>query len=176
MNTNKFKYCPKCGSFEFSQNRNGYACEVCRFKLYINAAAAVAAIITNERGDILLAVRGRDPFKGAFDLPGGFVDIGERAEEALIREVKEELNLDVIAYQYLSSFPNIYEYQGMTYYPLDLGYICKVKSLKPIQALDDVTRFVFISPEAIDSNKIGFESTRNMIQAYVERRGKKSTV
>ena len=40
--------------------------------------------------DILLITRGRDPFKGHYAFPGGFVDYGEDPEVACVRELKEE--------------------------------------------------------------------------------------
>ena len=53
----------------------------------------VAAIIMS--GDkILLTQRAKDPYKGAWCLPGGHVDKGESREGAVIREVKEETDLD----------------------------------------------------------------------------------
>lgn len=50
-------------------------------------------IILRKPGDereILLEVRGRDPFKGKYALPGGHVDYGETVECAILRELKEE--------------------------------------------------------------------------------------
>ena len=44
---------------------------------------------------ILLAKRGHPPFKNYWTLPGGHIEKGETAKQAIIREVKEEANLDI---------------------------------------------------------------------------------
>jgi len=54
----------------------------------------VDAIIIYE-DKIVLIKRKNPPYKDMFALPGGFVDIGEKVEEAVIREAKEETNLDI---------------------------------------------------------------------------------
>ncbi|NIO37708.1 NUDIX domain-containing protein [Candidatus Bathyarchaeota archaeon] len=46
-------------------------------------------------GRILLERRKVDPGKGKWTIPGGVVELGERAEQTVIREVKEETNLEV---------------------------------------------------------------------------------
>jgi len=48
-----------------------------------------------EDDKILLIERKKEPFKGLYALPGGFVEYGERTEEAIVREMKEETGLDV---------------------------------------------------------------------------------
>ncbi len=54
---------------------------------------AVDGIIT-KGGKILLIKRKNEPFKGKWALPGGFVEYGERVEEAVLREIKEETGLN----------------------------------------------------------------------------------
>jgi mutator protein MutT len=54
----------------------------------------VGAIIIHE-GKILLEKRKSAPGKGKWSIPGGLVDLGENIEQAVIREVKEETDLDV---------------------------------------------------------------------------------
>ena len=55
---------------------------------------AVSAVIVQD-GDVLLIQRGHEPALGMWSLPGGSCESGETLEQALIREVKEETNLDV---------------------------------------------------------------------------------
>jgi len=45
-------------------------------------------------GKLLAVVRGRDPFRGLPALPGGFVELGEPTEAAIVRELKEETGVD----------------------------------------------------------------------------------
>ena len=54
----------------------------------------------NADGELLVVTRNRDPAKGTWDLPGGFLDPGETYEQGLRRELREELNLDIFALRY----------------------------------------------------------------------------
>jgi len=51
------------------------------------------------KGGIVLIKRRNEPFKDHYALPGGIVEYGEKVEEALVREVKEETGLDVEPYR-----------------------------------------------------------------------------
>lgn len=52
-----------------------------------------------ENGKIALVRKSRGAYKGKLDLPGGSIEHGEKIEETLIREIKEELNSDVKEYK-----------------------------------------------------------------------------
>lgn len=55
----------------------------------------VGAVILNNRNEILLLLRMKEPEQGYWTIPGGTVEMFESIEDAIIREVKEEVNLEV---------------------------------------------------------------------------------
>ncbi len=55
---------------------------------------AADCVVFDAQGRLLLIKRGREPFKGRYALPGGFVEIGETVEAAALRELKEETGID----------------------------------------------------------------------------------
>ncbi|WP_437179676.1 NUDIX domain-containing protein [Paenibacillus barcinonensis] len=61
----------------------------------VSPRIGVGAVILNERGEVLLAWRNRAPEQHTWSIPGGKVDAYETLETAVIREIKEEVNLDI---------------------------------------------------------------------------------
>ena len=164
-----FRYCPQCGSdnFYFDEPKK-FVCRNCRIHYYINPAPAVAAILELPDGNIILTRRKFDPRKDTFDLPGGFVDCNESAEDAVRREVKEELNIEVNQMHFLVSFPNQYVFGGITYFTCDLAFICPIDSVNKIKADDDVSEAIVIKPELINFEHISFPSISKILKTYMQ--------
>jgi len=161
----QFKYCPKCGSNRFVENNfKSKRCENCGFVYYFNSCSSTIALIINNNNELLVATRAHEPVKGTLDLPGGFVDMNETGEEAVIREVKEETGLDVEEVKYLFSIPNIYVYSGFEVHTLDLVYLCKVTDTKVLKAEDDVANLEFISIPELDPELFGLLSVKEVIK------------
>lgn len=92
----QFLYCPECGSPHFEvNNEKSKKCTDCGFVYYFNPSAATVALILNEKNELLVCRRAKEPAKGTLDLPGGFIDMNETGEEGVAREVLEETGLKV---------------------------------------------------------------------------------
>jgi 8-oxo-dGTP pyrophosphatase MutT (NUDIX family) len=103
------------------------------------------------------------------------VDVGESIEDALRREVKEEVNLDVATLRYLCSCPNRYDYRGVVYPTADLFFVGTVHSMEPLKALDEVESIEFVAPEDIDMDEIAFPSMVIALKLYIEQLRQKRT-
>lgn len=167
-----FRFCPVCGSSSFVQhNEKSKSCNSCGFIFYINASAAVAAFIVNDNNELLVCKRAKDPEKGTWDLPGGFVDANETAEEAIVREVKEEINANISSVQYLFSLPNEYEYSGMTIPTMDMFFACKPDSIEGLKAADDVESYLFVPLNELNPEKFGLKSIKKGISLFLKSKG-----
>lgn len=160
-----FKHCPKCGSDTFAENDfKSKRCGNCGFVYYLNPSAANVAVITDGKGNILVATRSKEPAKGTLDLPGGFCDCHESAEEGVIREVLEETGLKVTATRYLFSIPNIYSYSGMEIHTMDLFFECRTADKTTLRAADDVQELQWMALETLDSSLFGLRSIRKGVE------------
>ena len=88
-------------------------------------------------GRLLFARRKHPPAQGELDIIGGFVEPGESAEAAVVREVKEETGLDVANVEYLGSAPDVYGDTGIP--TLNLIYVARVPDDAAPIAADDVS-------------------------------------
>mgnify|MGYP002623953988 CR=1 FL=1 len=180
---NNFNFCPKCGkqNIQNHQNRKWF-CPDCGFELYCNIAAAVGVIIYDKYNNILLEVRAKNPRKGFLALPGGFVDADESAENAIIRECKEEIGCEVYNVSFLCSNPNTYEYRNIEYKTCDIFFTARlsenyeniddfIKSLKKQDS--EVEGFVsksITSSKDVDALPLAFDSAVHTLKKWLEEK------
>ncbi|MBQ6472959.1 MAG: NAD(+) diphosphatase [Victivallales bacterium] len=104
------QYCGKCGAkLHASPLDLSQLCPVCGEHYYPQISPAVITAILDQDGRILLA-HNRNFRPGIFSLIAGFVEAGESAEETVVREVHEEIGVEVSDIRYFGSqtwpFPN----------------------------------------------------------------------
>ena len=179
-----FRFCPVCGADAFRPKdpksflhpaqlggSNDLVCSSCGFTLFINASLAVSALITHpQTGDILMTLRNRDPHKGTYSLPGGFVAPGERAEEALVREILEETGLRVTrATAEPRTYPSTYRYRGITYSTTEIAYRCTCEPAEGAFDADPAeAELRWVSEAELAQIPIGLESIQNIISDVIQ--------
>lgn len=162
-------HCPRCGAASRAPASVPFRCAACGFVLFFNAAAAVACFVLRGDGAVLFTRREKDPGVGLLGLPGGFVDFGETAEEAMRREAREEIGVELGALSYLASFPNRYAYAGVTYHTLDLFFVAALPDGASPHALDAVEALEWRDPREVALDAIAFESMRSAVRVLRER-------
>jgi 8-oxo-dGTP pyrophosphatase MutT (NUDIX family) len=167
----QFCYCPLCGGKSFVEyNVKAKRCGTCGFIYYFNPSSAVAAFVREEAGRLLVVRRRADPAAGTLDLPGGFVDAFETAEEALIRELHEETGLHAGEPRYLFSIPNLYPYSGFEVHTLDMFFECRLGTvIEPsgLCASDDISEALFLPLSDVRPEDFGLLSVREAVSRYL---------
>ncbi len=168
-----FAYCPRCGTPNAKPGSIPFRCGACALAIYFGPVAAVAGLILDDEGRILLVRRARNPGKHQWGLPGGFVDHGETAEEALAREVLEETQLTLIHHELLTTGPNRYTHTGTTADVLDMFFLCRVKSTYPIVlARNELCEYRWCIPDAEILGNMAFPSNRIAVELWLSQRNR----
>ena len=126
----------------------------------------------NERNELLVCRRAKDPAKGTLDLPGGFIDMAETGEEGVTREVKEETGMKVEKAEYLFSLPNIYVYSDFTVHTLDQFFRCSVTDTLHYKAMDDAADVFFLPLKDIHTEDFGLGSIRKGLEIFLKEKEK----
>ena len=84
----------------------------------------VAAAMIIKDGAVLATQRGYGAFKGGWEFPGGKLEPGELPEEALVREIREELEADIEVVEYLDTV----EYDYPEFHLSMACFVCQLKS------------------------------------------------
>jgi 8-oxo-dGTP diphosphatase len=127
---------------------------------YRNPTPTVDTIIQRD-SRILLVKRKNELFKGYLVLPGGFVNEGERVEDAAKREVKEETSLDIELLDILGVYSDpTRDPRGHMMSTVFIGKISSNNDKVDAVAQDDASAIEWISLEVIDTRNVGFDHKR----------------
>ena len=172
----RYAYCPVCGAHldrpeGGSANVNLLTCGACAFEFWQNSKPAVGAIIVRTVGGkphLLLCRRGVEPYKGMWDLPGGYLNNGEHPEEGLTREVREELGTSLLRQRFLTAEINEYPCDDVAEearFALGLYYVCEIEADARLTPMDDVQEAEWFPLDALPDG-IAFTGNRHAIQVY----------
>jgi nucleoside triphosphatase len=127
----------------------------------------VGTFIFNTNGELLLLKSHKWP--GKYVVPGGHVELGERIEDAAIREAKEETGLDVYNLEFINFQQFIYDpaFWKQRHF-IFFDYACRTNDTK-VMLNDETEEYVWIDPRtALDLPLDSY--TRTSIEKYLEKK------
>ena len=125
-------------------------CTACGFILWQNVKPTVEALIlrnSDSHPDVLLGRLRTGSSKGLWDMPGGFLNAGDRIEPALIRECRREMGIEISVGDLVGAFEQVYYEMPI----VSLIYACTIAAGEPRAAdiIDDVRWFPLVEPPAV---------------------------
>lgn len=121
------------------------------------------------RGDeVLLIRRGKPPFKGQWSIPGGGLEHGERLEDAVRREVREETTLEIELTGLIGVFEAMPEDTGQLGHTVMIDYAAEWISGEPV-AGDDAAEAAFVSYEEA-ARRLSWDETRRAVEMAINLR------
>lgn len=154
------RFCGRCGSRTIHDDRERMIkCSCCGNMIFPKICPAVIVAVTNKDKILLTKYAGRT-YKN-YALIAGFNEVGETLEETVLREVKEEVGLDVKNITYYKSQP-----WGLSGSVL-AGYYCEVDGNKDITLQEDELSFgKWFKASELDVEDDGISLTREMIEKF----------
>ncbi len=170
MTAVRFAFCPACAS-ELPEGPEELApeCRSCGRIWYQNPAPTAGCVIV-QNGKALITKRGAEPEKGRYDIPGGFIEVGESPIDAVKRELREELGIevDVTNADYVSASPHRYGADGE--WTLAIGFRARIAAGDPVAA-DDVESFEWVTMDRLDAIDFAWDHDRELVREVLKDEG-----
>ena len=145
-----WRFCPHCAA-DLEHLGSRVECPACGFVRYANPVPAVAALVVDDEGRLLLGRRAFEPDIGLWDTIGGFLEEDEDALAALHREVREETGLEVSVDGFLGAFSDRYgDGEGVA---TVLNLVFQAQRVGgESEPADDVTELAWFAPDALPAD------------------------
>ena len=129
----------------------------------------VGIFIFNQQGEILLLESHKWP--GAYVVPGGHVELGERLEEAAVREAREETGLDIYDLEFINFQQFIYDpaFWKQRHF-IFFDFAAKTDSTD-VLLNDEAQKYSWVAPEAALNLELD-SYTRTSIEIYLKKKGR----
>lgn len=159
----RFSYCPLCGTeLVRSEGSGGAYCPVHDHSWYRSSSLTVGCVLLRD-GRALVTVRGVEPEKGRYDVPGGFLEAGEHPVDGLRREAREELGVEVEDVEGPIQMA-VHRYGQDGDYVLALGFTARISEGEPAPT-DDAADLAWVSPEELEALDFAWEHDRELVRA-----------
>jgi ADP-ribose pyrophosphatase len=109
-------------------------------------------------GRVLLLRRGAEPAAGSWDLPGGFLEADEHPAAGAVREVREEVGLDIVLTGLLGIYMGVYSASGDAESILNVAYLATAPGGEP-RPSGEAIELAWFTPEALPDD-IAFAHNR----------------
>jgi ADP-ribose pyrophosphatase YjhB (NUDIX family) len=145
-------------------------CPECSFEYFANPVPAVAALIEDAAGRLLLARRAEEPDAGHWDTPGGFLEENEDALTALRRELREEAGVDVEPGSFFGTYVDRYGANDESTPVLNLVWEARIVGGE-LRPADDVAELEWFAPDALPpDDELAFRWLSKALDDWVQGR------
>lgn len=165
-----YRYCPVDATplEKSGGSPTGMKCPECGRSWYRNSSPSTGCAIV-DNGKVMVTVRAGEPEKGRVDVPGGFLEPGEHPVDALVREVQEELGVeidDIVGPLIMA----VHTYGEDGPFVLALGFAARMVEGEPEPA-DDVAEFRWVGVDELDELDFAWSHDRELVEIALQMEG-----
>jgi len=163
-------FCPRCGAGDWiskiprQDDKPRPCCVGCGYVHYVGPVLA-AGLILHDGERYCLVRRAHDPGKGKWSFPGGFVDLDERAEDAALREAREETGCEAE----IENLIGIYNSTGPGGKRVAIAVFTGRVTGRCEANSEEVAAIEWFTADAIPWNDFAFEATAEALRSHVGR-------